>query len=421
MKLGEFGKNIFMLAGGTAFAQVLSFLLIPIITRIYSPEEYGILAVYVSVLGLISILGSMNYELAIPIAENEKKAINVLGLSLIILSISFVLLVVLVIFVGDPILIMLNNETLIDYKLLIPIGFFLLGVYNILKQWAIRRKAFKGITKTKYIQAILQNITTIGLGTLGVGGIGLLLGKMVGQSSGISTLMSPLLRREKELFNKIKKRYLLWAAKRYNKFPLYTTPRRYLGDITIVLPVLFITSIYGSEEVGLFGLANSVVQIPMTLIGASVSDVYYAESAKLRGTNPAKLKKLSHKLLRNLIFIGIIPLILLVLFGPYLFSFVFGNQWSEAGVYASLLSLSVFSRLVFKPISNIFDVFEKQRIALLLNIFRLVSVLIVFGITKYMALNPYWAIGLYSASMSLVYFTQYLLAQKILDSAIKRF
>ncbi|MRX72995.1 oligosaccharide flippase family protein [Bacillus lacus] len=421
MKIGNFGKNVFMLAGGTAFAQALSFLLIPIITRVYTPQEYGVLAVYASIIGLLGILGSMNYELAIPIAESEKKAINVLFLSILTLTISFMVLVLLFVFIGDQFLILLNSETLIEYKYLLPIGFFFIGLYNILTQWAFRRKGFKVITKTKYKQAILQNLSTIGLGVIGIGSIGLLIGKIVGQSAGISSLLNPLVKKERGLFTKINKRYLIWAAKRYSKFPLYTTPRRYLGDITIVLPVLFITSLYGAKEAGLFGLANSVIQLPMNLVGTSVSSVFYAESASLRATDPARLKKISNKLLRNLIFIGFIPLIVLLLFGPYLFSIVFGSKWSEAGIYASLLSIAVFSRLIFKPISNIFDVFEKQKTALILNVLRLVLVLAVFGTSKYLLLNTYWTVGLYSLTMALIYFIQYLLAQKILNDAVENF
>lgn len=421
IKIGNFGKNVAMLTGGTAFAQILSFVLIPVITRIYPPDQYGILTIYVSILGLLGLLGSLNYELAIPIAESDKKAINVLVFSFIILIVSFSLLSILLFFFGNQFLIIFNSSTLIDYQYLIPIGFLLIGLYNILTQWLLRRKIYKVITVTKFSQAVLQNISTISLGISGFGTTGLLVGKIIGQSGGLSTLVKPLIKEDKKLFNKVKTRNLVWVAKRYRNFPLYTTPRRYLGDLTIVLPVIFITSLYGPHAVGLFGLANSVIQLPMSLIGNSVSNVFYAESASLKAENPAKLKELSNKLLKFLLMVGIVPLLVLIFFGPLLFSLVFGSEWDQAGTYASLLSISVFSRLVFKPISNIFDIFEKQKMALLLNVFRLILVLIVFFTSNYLKLNSFWAVGLYSISMAIVYFIQYLLAQKIINEAVKNF
>lgn len=418
---GSFIRNVAMLTGGTAFAQILNITLLPVITRIYSAEQYGILSVYAAVLSVIGFLGSLNYEMAIPIAKNDKQAVNILTLSIITLFTFTSLILLIFSTMGDPILNLLNGENLIEYKLLIPLGFFFLGLYNIFTQWSFRRKDFKVITLTKFTQALSQNSINIIAGTLGMGSIGLVLGKILGQSAGVTALSKPLVKQDYNLLKYIKKRKILWAIKRYKNFPFYTTPRRLLGDITIALPVLFITSQYGSQVVGFFGLANSVIQLPMNLIGTSVSNVFYAESASLKYKDPEKVKKLSNNLLKNLIIIGIFPLVILIFLGPNLFSFVFGSDWREAGIYASLLSMVVFSRLIFKPVSNIFDIYEKQKIALILNVVRVMLVLLVFGLAICFSINSYWTVGFYSFVMSLIYFIQYLLAQKILKQEIAVF
>ncbi|WP_432356954.1 lipopolysaccharide biosynthesis protein [Sporosarcina sp. UB5] len=416
-----FLKNVMMITGGTAFAQVIGIVLLPVITRLYTPEQYGVISVYAAILPLLNILGSMNYEKGIPIAESEEKAINVLSLSIITLIFFNSLITLLLTFWGEGFLTFLNGNVLIDFKLFIPLGVFFMGLYSIFTQWAYRKKNFKDLTKTKFSQAISQNMITIIFGILGKGPIGLLLGKISGQSAGIITLSSPLFKRERSLLSKVKVKDILWAAKRYRSFPIFTTPRRFLGDITISLPVIMITSLYGTQAVGLFGLANSVIQLPMNLIGTSVSNVYYAESASLSRRDPRRIQELSRKLLRNLVLIGAIPLTILIFLGPLLFSLFFGSAWHQAGVYASLLSVVVFFRFIFKPISNIFDIYEKQKTALLLNVFSLLLVLAVFGISSYLSLKSYMAVGLYSIAMSLVYFIQYILAQRILNEEIKSF
>lgn len=415
-----FGKNVLKITGGTAFAQIISIVLYPVITRLYSPEEYGVISIYTAILLGISFLGSMNYEMGIPIAENEEKAINILSLSISTLFFFTSITALIFLCVGDVFLNLLNSESLIDYKLLIPLGVLLLGLYNIFTQWAFRKKNFNAITKTKVSQSIFQNLISILGGVFGSGPIGLILGRVFGQSAGIFTLSNPLIKYDRYLLKKISWKEILWSAKRYKNFPFYTMPRRFLGDITVSLPILFLTSIYGSHAVGLFGLANSIIQLPVNLIGNSIGNVFYAESASLRNKDPQRVRDLSNKLLKTLILIGIFPLIGLILFGPAMFTFAFGNEWSEAGEYARLLSISIFLRLIVTPISSVFDVYEKQKVALLLNILKLSLVITVFIIANFFTLNSYWTVGLYSIVMSVIYITQYLLAQKILNDAITK-
>jgi O-antigen/teichoic acid export membrane protein len=415
----SFLKNVLMITSGTAFAQILSITLLPIITRLYTPEEYGVISIYAAVLGVSGFLGSLNYEMGIPIEEDKEKAINLMALSLIILLTITSTVSILFIWWGEFLLRALNGDTLIDYKYFIPIGIFFLGLYNIFTQWAYRIKDFKTITKTKFSQAITQNLITITFGLFGKGSFGLILGKVSGQSTGITNLIYNLIKEDKHLFKKINYKEIILVSKRYINFPLYTTPRRFLGDVSISLPILFITSMYGTQVAGLFGLANSIIQLPMNLIGTSVSNVFYAEGASLKNTAPSKIKNLSNNLLKKLVIIGLIPLGSLILFGPLLFSLVFGEFWRESGVYASILSLAVFSRFIFKPISNIFDIFERQKTALMLNVLRVILVISMFGVSYLFSLNSYWTIGLYSIVTALIYFLQYILAQKIINFEIE--
>jgi O-antigen/teichoic acid export membrane protein len=413
---GKFGKNVVLITSGAAVAQIINIALSPIITRLYTPDEYGIISVFTAVIASLGFVGSFNFEMGIPIAADDKTAFKVLTLSTITLIISTLLLSTILGLFGVELLHLLDGVELINYIYLIPLGLLLKGLYNILIQWAYRSKDFKSITKTKFGQSFSQNFISILMGILGTGPIGLIIGKILGQSAGITTLTYPLIKNRKQIFDNFNLKELSSVAYRYKEFPLYTTPRRYLGDITISLPVLFITSLYGSGVVGFFGLANSVIQLPMNIIGTSISNVYYAECASLRNTNPLRIKELSDKLLKVLVIIGIVPLGILIIFGPQLFSFVFGSEWLDAGNYARLLSVSIFFRFIFKPISNIFDIFEKQKVAFWLNILRVALVFITFLISRALELNSYWYVGIYSISMAVIYLLQYLLARSIILS-----
>jgi O-antigen/teichoic acid export membrane protein len=325
-------------------------LLSPIITRLYTPEDYGILTVYTAILGMVTIIGSLNYELGIPIAEDDKKAANMIALCIVVVIFVSGIIALLLFLLGNWFLKLFDGETLSRYQYLIPIGVLLTGFYAVFNQWAFRKKSFKDISKTKVSQSIAQNVTKVGLGLMGVGPIGLIFGGILGQSAGIITLAKPFLKDYSYLVKRINHREIIWSAKRYKKFPLFSAPGQLLNSAGIQLPVLFITSLYGPEVIGFYGLANGVVNLPMTLIGRSVGDVYFAEAASIGQENPLKLKALSNKLLKKLILLGLIPLFLLLFFGPTLFGLIFGGKWNEAGVYAQIIAFMVYARFVFDPI-----------------------------------------------------------------------
>ncbi len=417
---GNFAKSVAMVSASTAFAQLMNVLFSPLIARIYSPEEYGILTLYTSILGLMAIMSSLKYEWGMPIAENDEKAVNIMGLSFMVLFIFATTIYIAFYFFGRPILALLNATKLLDYRCLIPIGVLLAGSYTIFLQWAYRNRDFRSISKTKLAQSIAGNVTTVILGWFGAGPVGLILGQILRQGAGISTLSRSFFKDNKHLLKKIDKSQILWCARRYKNFPIYSAPSQLLNTAGVQLPVFFISSLYGSQVLGLYGLASSVVNLPMVLIGRSIGDVFYAETASVGKLNPNRVKDLSDKLFKKLVLVGLAPLMILLFFGPFLFSFVFGYRWHDAGEYAQILAFLVFARFIFTPISRIYSVFERQKQAFMLDLFRVILVFVTFGISDYLNLSSYLAIGLYSIAMSIVYLATYLLAQNILKEEIKQ-
>lgn len=419
-KLGEnsFAKNITLIAGGTAFAQALGIIFSPIITRIYPPEQYGVLTAYTAVLGLLAISASFDYQKAIPIAEDENKAINLLILSMCLLLTSTLMIVILLIFFGDYFLDLLDSKVLSSYKYLIPFGVFFTGTYNIVLQWGLRGRNYKIITRTKISQSIAANVTKVFLGLISFGPIGLILGVIIGQSAGITSLTSPIIKK-RELFSEIKIQRLKQVLKRYKNFPLYSAPSNYVYTAGNNIPVVLLTSLFGSAVTGLFGLANSIIQLPMNLIGMSVSQVFYSEAANIGKTNPQEIKRLSVKLIKKLALIALVPLVIFLLFGPWLFSFVFGSQWYEAGIYARILSVMVYFHFIILPIGRILEIFERQRAGLIFNIIRLGMVLSVFYISKIVEFTSYQTIALYSISNSITYMALLVMVMKIMNQEIE--
>lgn len=414
------GKNITLIAGGTAFAQVVGIIFSPIITRIYPPEQYGVLTAYTAVLGLLVISASFDYQKAIPIAEDEDKAINLLMLSFCFLLFSTLIIVMLLALSGDRVLNLLDSKVLSSYKYLIPIGVFFTGTYNIVLQWSFRDRNYKVITRTKISQSIAANITKVVLGMMKFGPIGLIIGVIIGQSAGITSLASPIIKK-KELLSAINFEKLKQVLKRYKNFLLYSAPSNYVYTAGNSIPIVLLTSLFGSAVTGFFGLANNIIRLPMNLIGNSVAEVFYSEAANIGKTNPQKIKRLSVQLIKKLALIALVPLITLLLFGPWLFSFVFGVQWYEAGVYAKILSVMVYFHFIILPIGRILEIFERQREGFIFNIIRLGIVLLVFVIAKIFDFSSYQTVILYSFSNSITYIALLVMVMKIMNQEIRKY
>ena len=419
IRKSKFGKNILIIAGGTAFAQVLGIIFSPIITRIYPPEQYGVLTAYTAVLGLLVISASLDYQKAIPIAEDDNKAINILVLSLISLFSVVVFVASLLYLWGDFFLSVLDSEVLSSFKYLIPIGVLFAGLYNIVLQWGFRTRNYKVITRTKVSQSVTSNLIKIGLGLLNIGPIGLIIGTITGQSAGITSLSVPLLKKRTS-FVSVNLKSLKYVLKRYKKFPLYSAPSNYVYTASNNLPVILLVSLFDSTITGFFGLAKSITYLPISLIGNSISQVFYSESANLGKENPKEIKRLAISLMKKIAIIAVIPLLVLLFFGPILFSFVFGKEWYEAGIYARLLSIMVYFHFIATPIGRVLEIFERQREGLALNIVRLVLVAGVFLVSKIMRFSSYITVGLYSISNAVTYIILLILVLRVLDHEIKK-
>lgn len=416
---GEFIRNVTLVTGSSIFAQFLTIALSPIITRIYTPEEYGVLTVFVAIITILSAISSLNYQKAIPIAESDRRAINTLILAFFI-TICFTLIIGFVLmFFGTPIIDVLDSSAIEKYIYFIPIGVCLAGSYKIFIQWAYRNRSYKVIARTRIWQSIMSNIIKVLLGVLKFGPVGLILGRTVGDSAGLITLSKNILK-NKNLVRLINLKDIRIMAKRFVKFPLYSAPSDLVFMTSMQMPPILLTSIFGSSVVGLFGLANSIVGLPVALISNSFSQVFYAEIANIGKTNPREIKRLSIKLLKNLSLLGLIPLSILLIFSPMLFSFVFGEEWFEAGKYAQILSVMYYFYFIILPFGRILEVLEKQKEGLFLNILRIILIIITFSLAAFFKLSSGTTITLFSVASSLLYILLLIVVFKILNKLLKK-
>jgi O-antigen/teichoic acid export membrane protein len=362
-----FARGVSVLVSGTIGAQLLTILAAPILTRLYTPEDFGLLAVYGSMLAMIGVVASLHYELAIPLPDDDVDAANIVVLCLVLVFTISLFTGVAMYFWGSAIAILLSVPRLANYLWLLPIGVVLTGFYTIFNYWGIRTKQFADIASTKLNQAI----ATLAIQLLGykLGALALLLGQVAGQSVGSTRLAVQTLKKSefKQLsLNSMKKGFF-----RYKEFPLYTTWSSLVNTAGHQLPPLIFVAFFSVEAAGIYALANRLVTMPANLIGGALAQVFFSHGVDSHRSG--NLGIIFGKVQNALIQIGLPPAIILALVGPDLFEFLFGIEWREAGVFSQWLAFGAFLGFIVSPLSHIFTILEMQRLGLKLQLFLFTS------------------------------------------------
>lgn len=361
-----------LLAGGTGLGQAVVIVASPLLTRLYSPGDFGLLGAYTAIVAILLAVVTLRYHLAIPLPEDDDDGVLLVIVSLAAIAVSGVLLFLLLAFFGTNVLSIFGAEALNDYVWVLVIGVIGAGTYQVLTYWAIRQQVFRPIATTKALQGVVLAFSQLGLGVLGTGSFGLLFGDALGRSAGtgfLARLSLPNLRRLSGIsWQRVRK-----VAIRYIRFPTYSTVSALLNAGGLQLPALLILAFYGPQVAGWYALTMRVFGIPMTLLGTSASQVYTSTIAE-RARQGHGSKSLYLSTAARLLLVGLPIAGLVALLGPHLFAFVFSEDWVEAGVFARILAPMFLVQFVASPLSQTLNVLERQDVQLAWDAFRLVLV-----------------------------------------------
>ena len=391
------------LALGSGLARVIGIASIPILTRLYTPEDFGVMAVFVALVAILAPLLTLRYVLALPLPSHDGLAMNLMALSAgLMLIIGTVLAISLALF-AEPLLGLISMEVLAPWWWLIVLALIGSGTYEMLSLWATRRRAYKAIARTQVTQSAAGAIVKIGFGAFGAGPIGLLVGQVVAQSGGIGTLLRQFRSEFRANWRHVRRSRLERVAIRHRGFPIYRLPSQILLVFSTQAPILFIATLYDPSTTGQFGLAMAALALPLGLLGRSTANAFYSEAANIGRRKGEQIWQLTIAVLKRLALLALLPTIVLLLFGPQLFVIVFGENWELAGVFASVLAIYLFTQFLQTPAAHLFYIYEQQRSLLFLNVQRFVLVTVVFAGAWHWGLPVVTSIALYAILLSLHY------------------
>lgn len=366
---GSFARQVMVLVGGTAFAQGLGVIAMPLLTRLYSPADFGILALFSALLGMISVVASLRYQIAIPLPEQDAQAANLLALALICLVFITAFTSGASLLFPNEIASLMKAPALAGYLWLLPIAVAATGAYGVFQYWATRKKAFNHIARTRVEQSLGGLGLQFAMGLKNASALGLIVGQIVSNGAGFWGLARRAYRLDREALQQINYKDIKAVAREYIRFPKYSALEALTNTAGIQLPIILISSLSSQAEVGYLMLAMKLMQIPMSLIGTSVSQVYFSRAVD--ESREGKLGEFTAKVIGQLAKVGIGPLIFIGMVSPTLFSHVFGVQWNRSGELVAWMTPWFILQFLASPVSMSLHITSSQRTALILTVFGL--------------------------------------------------
>ena len=405
----EFSRNVVTLLTGTIIAQALPIAIAPILTRIYSPADFGVFALYMAIATIASVFATGRYELAVMLPENEDDAINLVALSIVIaLTLTLISLILILIF-NQQIAKILGNPKIDNWLYFIPVAVMLTGVYQTLYYWNNRNKKYQLLALSRVTQNGTISITQTLLGYLSNMG-GLILGDNIGKIFATSILARLTWKADKEKLKLISKCKIINLAKKYKKFPIYDAMASLANILSYQVQNLLFPIFYGITSSGNYFLVFRVLQAPLSLISSTVVDVYKQKLAS-KDVTDSEFKIFYKKMFWFCFLIGIFPFAILTYSAVDLFSFVFGNEWTEAGEYASILAPMFFVRFIANPLSYFIYIKDKQEFNIIAH-----SMLLIFSLLAFYCSNSaLQMVMIISISFSFIYFLYIIYTAKLVS------
>jgi O-antigen/teichoic acid export membrane protein len=356
-----------VLAGGTAAAQGIGLLVLPLLTRFYSPDDFSVLAVYIAILTMSGAVTCMRLDAAIPLPESDDDAANLLALALSSTVIIIVLSGLVVFFFGTSLAAVTGRPEIAPHLWLVPFGIGLEGLHSSFQYMAMRQKAFPLIARTKVTQALVGLGSQVGMGWAGIVPLGLLLGHALMSGAGVVALAMRSLRRSA---GDVAMSAVSWPRMRqtlhtYRRFPQYSVAEELSNNAGIQLPILLIATFLVGPEAGLMFLAMRAVGTPMTIVGGAVAQVYYSHAAEYarQGTLANETTSVFKRLSRMLV----VPMLALGPFAPDVFRIAFGPEWERAGIIVIMMLPCYAFRMIASPISMVMYVRMRQGLMLIMT------------------------------------------------------
>lgn len=404
-------KNSAKLLSASVIVQVIGLLIYPILTRLYTPENFGLVNLFLSICGVLSLLATAEFQYSIVLPKEDSLGKACLHIGLIV-AVIFTIVLVCTIPFSRQISQLFKTPDLANWYWIVPIFVFLTALWTLLNYWYTRKKQFGSISSYQVTQSVANAGAKL---TIGFGGYiqgGLILSAVISPIVALSiSFVKNCKSSIKELFS-INANDCRLVAKQYANFPKYSLPRAIINSLSGNLPVLLLTPFFGLTEIGFLGIAITLAFRPINMISSSLYQVFYQKTAE-QVQNHQSVKPFFTSFVKSVLIIVIPCFVVLYFFLPTITEFLLGEEWRITGVYIQILLVWLLMSSLGAPISYISDIFQKQKIALLFEIVLVASRFLGLFVGIYTH-NFLYAIMGYSFVSAIIIFVELLWYQSLI-------
>lgn len=380
IKNSVFWKSVAVLVSGTVFAQLLGLFTTPIVSRLYDPTAFGEYAIIVStatiILGIVTL--GLNSAIMIPVSDEESNDVFMVAFFTMLILATVILMIMIIV---SPFKHFFNTGT--DYIVSCILVYGLAVINNtkgLLNIYINRKKLNKVLFYNSLIGAFATLFITIPLGIIKLGGIGLITASIV---AGIITNLQMLYHA-----NPLKKlpnlKTFISVYKKYKDFIFYQYPSNFIENFAIQLPTQVFSSVFGNANLGSYSMNEKILGIPSRLIGVPINTIYFRTASEY-SKEGKDLGRFTFSLITKIMMVALIPLVITILWGEKVFSWVLGSKWSEAGRMAGFLIVQYVFMFCSTCTSYCRVSIGKQKINFIMSILRVVTI----GLSIFLGINVY--------------------------------
>jgi len=395
-----FLRKLFALASGTIAGQGIVVASSPLLTRLFTPAEFGQFAVLAAVIAITGIAACWRFEFAIPVIRDDQAAAAMVLVASIVATLMALLTALAVLTFGQWFVELVDAEQLAGWLWLLPFAVILWGLGCIGSYWSLRRGTYRLNGVNRALTAGSQATGQVLLGFLATGAPGLIIGYIIGyvvrfvHYFATTTTNDRLLCRQQRLPE-------VWHVARANwRYPVFSAPASLLHTICEMAPAIAIAALFGPATAGWYALAQRLMALPVKFVGEAASQVFLGEGRSLIGAN---LYRFFLRTTALFIILGIIGMLPLLLFAPMLFALVFGEDWREAGVIVQLLVPLHLARFVAIPVSQTLIVLRRQDLQLIYSFLNLFVFFITFLVSYIIDLSAGTTIFIFSVGSGAIF------------------
>lgn len=385
--------NTLKILRGTVAAQVVGFIALPLLTRLFTPESFGLFQLFQAAMGLMLVTAAMRYEIALlRAAEGRELAATLVLCCVINLAVSLLVALACAVVAWGPFILSHQARTLLWW---LPAGVLAGGALQTLGYLALRHKAFPLVANAKVAQALGSVAASIGIGSLAPVAAGLVIGDLMGRLTSAFVIGSRRALVDWTDLARCKAADLAGAARRFREFPAVSVPGGLINAAGGTLTSLMMFAAFDAGTAGQYGLVERSIILPMAMVAGAVSQVFTADLSACLRDDSARALALYRGVMRRMLLLGLGPAVLVGLVAPPVFDSLFGPAWAQAGEFARIMSPLILVGLVTTSVNMTIMIAGYQKVQFAWEVLRLVAMLAVWLALAHFGVPARWAVAVH--------------------------